>query len=60
MDDELEIMWKKGVVAYFKVLCRYASGGTEENHETLCHESWLSLFLPRTAYKNPFVPFERI
>jgi hypothetical protein len=33
MNDELERMWKEAVVAKFKILSRYFSGGTEENHE---------------------------
>jgi hypothetical protein len=35
MTDELEIMWNKMVVAYFKVLSRHFSGGTEGNHENV-------------------------
>jgi hypothetical protein len=29
INDELERMWKKAVVAYFKVLSRYYRAGTE-------------------------------
>jgi hypothetical protein len=32
---ELRRIWKKTVVACFKVLSQYKPGGTEENHEAL-------------------------
>jgi hypothetical protein len=39
VNDQLERMWKKAVVAYFKVLSRHSPGGTEENHEILSQDS---------------------
>jgi hypothetical protein len=33
VDDQFERMWKKAVVAQFKVLSRHYPGGTEENQE---------------------------
>jgi hypothetical protein len=33
MNHEFERMWKKAVVACFKVLSQPSPGGTEENHE---------------------------
>jgi hypothetical protein len=33
LNDELERMWKKPVVALLKVLFQYLPGGTEGNHE---------------------------
>lgn len=34
MNEELESIWKETILANFKVLHRYSSEGTEENHET--------------------------
>jgi hypothetical protein len=33
-DDEMECMWMKAVVEYFKVLSQDLSGGAEKKHET--------------------------
>jgi hypothetical protein len=33
MDTELKIIWKKGIVAYFKVILWYFAAQTEENQE---------------------------
>jgi hypothetical protein len=33
MNDELEIIWKEAVMAYFEVLSWHFLGGTEENSE---------------------------
>jgi hypothetical protein len=33
VNDELERMWKKTVVAYFEVVSKRFLGGTEGNHE---------------------------
>lgn len=38
-NDAVEGMWKEVVMALFKVLSRYFSGGTEETQKT-CHDSW--------------------
>jgi hypothetical protein len=35
MNDELERIWKKAVLVYFKLLSQHLSGGTEEYHESL-------------------------
>jgi hypothetical protein len=35
MNNDLGGIWKKVVVAYFKVLSRHLSGGLEEKHEKL-------------------------
>jgi hypothetical protein len=36
MNDELERIWKEAVMAYFNVLSRHLSEGTEANHEKIC------------------------
>jgi hypothetical protein len=33
MNNELEKVWKKVIIAYFKILYWQLPGGTEENHK---------------------------
>jgi hypothetical protein len=39
MNDELEMVWKEAVVAYFKVLSRHFPGGTDENQEIFIQDN---------------------
>jgi hypothetical protein len=37
--ERMELMWKKAIVAYFKVLSQHFPVGTEDNHEKLHQDS---------------------
>jgi hypothetical protein len=39
VNDELESIYKKAIIAKFKVLCRHLPGEAEENQEKLFHHS---------------------
>lgn len=41
--------WKEVAIAYFKVLSKLLSGGTEENHTKLCYNSQSSHQHPNTG-----------
>jgi hypothetical protein len=40
VNNALERVWKKAVVALFMVLSQHFPGGTEENHEQIGQDSW--------------------
>jgi hypothetical protein len=51
VNDKLEMIWKEAVVANFKVISRYSSGGTEvkpENPQS-GYQVFGSRFEPRTS-----------
>jgi hypothetical protein len=52
VNNELERMWKQVVAAYFKVLYRALSGGTDENHVKPVSRSRFDSRIRRSAYHS--------
>jgi hypothetical protein len=53
VNNELEGIWEKDVVAYFKVVAEYVPVRTEESHEKLGNSNW-----KYSEYKSESLPFD--